>query len=193
MTAANGDDPDPPLDAPFGPIVARFDLAFDEVLDHLRGHPVPDLVFVTASKLGDWSVLWHLIGAARGLTSDPRATEAFRLSAVLGIESLVVNQGVKRLFRRTRPHTDDRPIPGLRSPTTSSFPSGHASAAFCAATVLSAGRRSTAPAWFALAGIVALSRPYLRLHHGSDMVAGAALGTAIGLVARRVWRLHARP
>jgi undecaprenyl-diphosphatase len=40
--------------------------------------------------------------------------------------------------------------------------------------------------WFGLAGIVALSRPYVRIHHASDVVAGAALGLGLGRIAVRV-------
>jgi undecaprenyl-diphosphatase len=109
-----------------------------------------------------------------------------RLSAVLGLESLLVNGGIKRLVRRTRPvFTGERPH-RLRRPRTSSFPSGHASSAFCAATLLSEGRR-TWPAYYALATVVAASRVHVRIHHPTDVVAGAALGLALGHVARRAW------
>jgi len=33
---------------------------------------------------------------------------------------------------------------------------------------------------------VAASRVYVRMHHASDVIAGAALGVALGVVARRV-------
>ena len=172
---------------PFGSTVAAFDDQFDQALERLRGHPVTDTIFQSATKLADMSLIWHLIGALRTIVGGAPAAEAVQLSALLGVESLVVNQGVKRLFRRTRPTEagDDRyPV---RRPVTSSFPSGHASSAFFAATMLTsmAGKRS-APVWFGLAGIVALSRPYVRIHHASDIVAGAALGLGLGRLAVRV-------
>jgi membrane-associated phospholipid phosphatase len=34
--------------------------------------------------------------------------------------------------------------------------------------------------------LVASSRVYTRMHHTSDIVAGAALGVALGTIARRV-------
>jgi undecaprenyl-diphosphatase len=77
----------------------------------------------------------------------------------------------------------------MHRPVTSSFPSGHAVSAFTAATVLARGRN--APFLFALAGTVALSRVYVRMHHTSDVVAGAALGVVIGLAARRLLPLPA--
>ncbi len=80
-----------------------FDRRVDERLERLRGNPVADSVFTAASTLGDFSLIWHLVGGVRGLTSEERAQQAFELSALLGAESMLVNQGVKRLFGRTRP------------------------------------------------------------------------------------------
>jgi undecaprenyl-diphosphatase len=72
----------------------------------------------------------------------------------------------------------------MRRPITSSFPSGHATAAFTAASVLAHTGRGDA-LWFALATVVAGSRVYVRMHHASDVIAGAVLGIALGRVARR--------
>ena len=175
---------------PFGPTVAALDDAFDRMLDRVRGNRIADRVMYTASAVGDWSIVWHVIGAAR-LAADPsRRGESVRLSTVLAAESLIINQGVKRLFRRVRPAGDpDRAHPHtLRLPSTSSFPSGHASAAFCAATLLAeTSSPAAAGLWFAVATVVALSRPYVRMHHVSDTVAGAAIGVAFGQLARRLW------
>jgi undecaprenyl-diphosphatase len=54
-----------------------------------------------------------------------------------------------------------------------------------AAVVLSEGT-SLGPMYFGLAGLVSASRVYVRMHHASDVVAGAAFGLALGVVARRV-------
>jgi undecaprenyl-diphosphatase len=171
--------------------VAAFDTWADAGLERLRGHRFTDKLFIVASVLGDFSLIWHLIGATRGLTSDSRANQAFVFSALIGAESLIVNQGIKRLFRRTRPtEAGDERYP-VRKPATSSFPSGHASAAFFAATVLTYwGGIAWAPAWLALAAIVATSRAYVRIHHPSDIVGGAFVGLGLGqaaIVALRVF------
>lgn len=166
------------------PLVQSFDDWADQQLERFRGNKVADTVMVTASELGDFSLIWHIVGAARGLTSEVHAGQAFVFSALIGAESLIVNQGVKRLFRRIRPTESGDPRFPVRKPSTSSFPSGHASAAFFAATVLTAwsGPRS-APVWFGLAGAVATSRAYVRIHHPSDVVAGAVVGLALGQAA----------
>lgn len=166
------------------PLVARFDERVDEALERLRGRRIPDAVMHTASHVGDFSVVWHAIGAARGLTSAKRAEQALVLSALLGVESLVVNQGVKRLFRRERPTETGDPRLPVRRPRTSSFPSGHASSAAFAATLLTVwGGRRTAPLWFGVAAVVGTSRAYVRIHHASDVVAGAVLGVGLGALA----------
>jgi membrane-associated phospholipid phosphatase len=166
------------------PIVEQFDAWADGQLERLRGNALADTVFTSASELGDFSLIWHLIGATRGLTSEHHASQAFVFSALIGAESLIVNQGIKRLFRRTRPTEAGDPRYPVRRPSTSSFPSGHASAAFFAATVLTAwdGPRS-APLWFGLAGVVGTSRAFVRIHHPSDVVGGAIVGLALGQAA----------
>ena len=72
----------------------------------------------------------------------------------------------------------------MHRPISSSFPSGHAASAFTAAMLLAGGPAT--PVWFALAAAVAASRVYIRMHHTSDIVAGAALGLALGAIARRI-------
>lgn len=170
----------------FGPTIDAFDARVDALLELVRGNPIGDRVFTTASHLGDFSLIWHLIGISRGLTKG-RVDQAVVLAALLGAESLLVNQGIKRLFRRARPTQTGDDRFQVRRPTTSSFPSGHASSAAFAAVVLSGwdGKRLS-PVWFEIAAIVGLSRAYVRIHHGSDVVAGAALGALLGLVGRRV-------
>jgi undecaprenyl-diphosphatase len=57
-----------------------------------------------------------------------------------------------------------------------------------AAALLSKGTR-LAPAYFSLAALVAYSRVHVRMHHPADVIGGAALGVALGAVARRFVKL----
>lgn len=171
--------------------VAAFDATVDRAFDHLRGRPVADRVMYAASALGDFSLVWALLGSAKSLRSARDEQAFLRLLVGLAAESVLVNQGIKRLFRRTRPLPEGERPHHLRTPLTTSFPSGHASSGAFAATLLSDG--SKAPiAWWAVALVVASSRVHVRIHHASDIVAGAALGTVLGLVVRRLWRLPPR-
>jgi undecaprenyl-diphosphatase len=168
--------------------------AFDEAVDvWMRDHrsPAADAVFYGLSSAADHSLLWNAIVAVRGaITGDPASV--LRGAAVLGTESAITNGALKALFRRERPVVDDEPLPmGMRRPVTSSFPSGHATAAFTAAALLAQGSKRPG-LWYALAATVAASRVYTRMHHASDVLAGAALGVAFGAIARRVLPLRGR-
>jgi undecaprenyl-diphosphatase len=166
--------------------VAPFDEAVDQLFDRLRGHRGLDRAFYAASELADFSLLWQILTTAKALRADDPLPTAVRTSTLLGIESVTVNWGVKSLFGRSRPvHDEERPH-HLRTPLTSSFPSGHASAAFTAAALLSEDSR-LAPVYYALAVFVSASRVHVRIHHASDVVAGAALGIVLGATMRRVW------
>jgi membrane-associated phospholipid phosphatase len=168
--------------------IVDFDEAVDQRVDRLRGHRVLDKVMYGASEVGDWSLLWHLLGTGQALLPGRDPKSAVRLSAFLGAESLLVNGAIKGAFRRHRPvWEEDRPRPHrVRTPQSSSFPSGHASSAFAAAVVLSHDDPLW-PVYGALAATVASSRVYVKMHHASDVLAGAALGVGLGLLARRAW------
>jgi membrane-associated phospholipid phosphatase len=166
--------------------VHALDLRIDAFVERIRG-PKLDPVFYGLSSAADHGLLWLTIGAARAARrGDP--TLALRMGAALGVESLLTNGPIKACFRRVRPdddRPDDGPLPyGMHRPLTSSFPSGHAASAFTAATLLAGGPAT--PLWFALAAAVAASRVYTQMHHTSDVVAGAALGVTLGVIARRV-------
>jgi membrane-associated phospholipid phosphatase len=170
--------------------VHALDLRIDAWVERIRG-PVLDPVFYGLSSAADHGLLWVLVGAGRAARRGDPAL-ALRLGAVLGVESLLTNGPIKACFRRVRPadeHPPDGPLPyGMHRPLTSSFPSGHAVSAFTAATLLAGG--PTTPLWFGLAAAVASSRVYTRMHHTSDVVAGAALGLVLGTIARRLVPLH---
>ena len=105
---------------------------------------------------------------------DHRRTGRLLSSAYIGAG--VMTYGLKRLTRRKRPLDET-----LGNP---SFPSGHATIAFSAATIL--GYRY--PKWriplYIGAGLVGFSRIYLGRHYTSDVLTGAAIGTTMGML---VW------
>ena len=175
------------LPAGLGAAVRSFDDAADRAFDHLRGRPWADRLFYGASALGDFSLVWQIPSVVRALCGHEK--EAVRLSVSLGIESAAINLGVKSLFRRQRPAWDQERPRGLRRPQSSSFPSGHATSGFMAATLLSAGRPRSRPFWFAVAAIVASSRVHVKIHHASDVAAGAIIGVGLGRLVRKIWTL----
>jgi hypothetical protein len=172
----------------FGPAVRRVDDIVDAWLEQIRGNAVLDRVMTAATDAGEFSAVWHVSSIVRGLARG-RPDQILALAIGIGAESLIVNQGLKRVVRRSRPTADGDARFEIRTPLTSSFPSGHASAAtFAAVTLTGWDGPRWAPLWGSLAATVAISRPYVRIHHASDIVGGVAAGAVMGLVARRVFR-----
>ena len=165
--------------------IGRLDRAADAALEPLRRNRAVARVFGAASRVGDFSVVWHVTGLVRAVGSTARLREAVFLSCALGAESLVVNQGIKRMFRRERPTASGDDRFDLRTPSTSSFPSGHASSATFAVIVL-AGFAGGPLSWLfvAIGTVVALSRAVVRIHHMSDIIGGIATGAVLGIAAR---------
>jgi membrane-associated phospholipid phosphatase len=145
-----------------------------------RGHgPRRERTILAYSRLGEHAACWLALGLA-GAALDPvrRARWLRGAAAVAGAYGL--NYAVKLAVRRPRPTLDG--LPAL-SPVVSalSFPSAHATTSFAAARVY--GRLLPAPGLYAAALAFGLSRPYLGVHYPSDVLAGAALGTALGRLA----------
>lgn len=164
--------------------MSAFDSAGDRILEPLRNNKFFISLFGFASTVGDFSIVWHAIGLLRAIGSLARLQEALALSIALGIESLIVNQGIKRIFRRERPTTSGDDRFDVRTPSTSSFPSGHASSATFAAIILTSFTgMPIALLWCVIALIVALSRVVVRIHHLSDIVGGVVTGAVLGAIA----------
>jgi undecaprenyl-diphosphatase len=165
--------------------VASFDLAVDRAFDHLRGRKAADRVFYAASELGDFGLIWVLLGTVKGLRKGDDLATALRMTAAMGAESILVNGIIKSFFRRTRPPWEvDRPL-RVRRPLTSSFPSGHATSAVSAAMMLSEDDEWW-PLYVVLAAFVSTSRIYVKIHHASDVAGGLAVGVVLGLIGRRL-------
>jgi undecaprenyl-diphosphatase len=177
----------------FGPIddqVNRFDAAVESFAENLRGNRVVDATMYAISESANHSILWHLINTADAIgagADSPRRNRALRRSAILAIEQAAVNGPIKAAFNRDRPTAPEAHPHDLRTPLTSSFPSGHASAGFAAAHLLSRDY-GAAPAWYALAALVSWSRIHVGVHHPSDIVGGAIAGSTLARIAGRVWK-----
>ena len=120
---------------------------------------------------GPGNILFLAAAVGLPLVRDGKNADRHALRAADGIGSAtLVSYGLKLLTREKRPDSNNH----------DSFPSGHATAAFAAATMESSFHPGESLYWYAGATAISLSRVRLNVHHPQDIIAGAALGYAMG-------------
>jgi membrane-associated phospholipid phosphatase len=130
---------------------------------------------------GEWGAVWSVIGLAGAAVDRPRRARWLRAAAVAPA-AVGVNYLVKVAVRRRRPRL--RRLPPLAgAPSELSFPSAHATSSLAAAAAMGRVAPATRPPLYGLAAAICLTRPYLGMHHPSDVLGGALLGIVIG----RLW------
>jgi undecaprenyl-diphosphatase len=158
----------------------------------LRWNPATAVLVLVSA----WWVKGPLLVAA-GWCADLRNRRVFPLVALAATVSFMLaswlNAGIKAAVDRSRPPSEM----GLHAvgavPGSPSFPSGHAMSAFAVATAIAVLAPRLRWPVLALAALIGFSRVYLGVHFWIDVLAGAALGIAIGgLIAIAFRRLAAR-
>ena len=147
-----------------------------------RGHArAPERAVLAFTKLGEHGGLWFALAVAgAALDGDKRPLFA-RAAASIGA-AYAANQLIKLVVGRRRPILDGLP-PLIDTTTQVSYPSAHAATSFAGARSLAAVVPAAAAPLYVAAAAMALSRPYVGVHYPSDIVAGAALGTAVAELA----------
>jgi membrane-associated phospholipid phosphatase len=161
--------------------LSSIDEAVDAAFEPLRGNPQIDNAAAVISNLADYGLVWVALAALKARRRGPNRRRAIFALATAGFSSLIVSRVVKAAVARERP--EDHLEATVRTPTSSSFPSGHTLAAFCTAFVL-ADTDAQTMANVGFASAVAASRVHLRAHHPTDVIGGAAIGSVLGLGLR---------
>jgi PAP2 superfamily len=131
-------------------------------------------------RIGEHSAVWLVIAIVLAF-ADPDNGEDWIVAGILGPVAVGLNYVVKLIVRRPRPVLEGLPPLG-GAPSALSFPSGHAASSFACATAMTRIAPEAA-ILYVLAAAIAASRPYLGMHYPSDVIAGAVLGTGLGLLA----------
>jgi len=127
--------------------------------------------------VGTAGALWGFLAAGAFLVTGLRPSHLLIPWVAVAL-SWTLAEGAKYLFNRARPIIDDTEIaPLIKTPSSSSFPSGHSATAAAGALTLSAVYPSYSPALLLSGFLVALSRIYLGVHYPFDVLAGALIGT----------------
>jgi len=122
----------------------------------------------SAAKLGDY---WGIAGQFIILSRLKLGSDDFNYATSAIIANGLCTYGIKFIAGRMRPDGANR----------RSFPSGHTSSSFLAATIADDlyGSKIGVPAYL-LAGLTGLSRIHDNKHYLSDVIFGASLGIALG-------------
>jgi undecaprenyl-diphosphatase len=146
------------------------------VLFRLKWPPIT-AVMRAFTIVGTAGFLWGTLAAGAFLFTGLRPSHLLVPWVAVAL-SWTLAEGAKYLFNRARPFIDDTEVaPLIKTPSSSSFPSGHSATAAAGAITLSAVYPSFAPALVLSALLVALSRIYLGVHYPFDVLAGALIGS----------------
>lgn len=166
-----------------GSLAGKADLAAVKAVVSRRT-PERDAWAADLSKRGGVSIWWDAARRVGKETGGVKgAGQQALVMATLGATAIVTLRE-KRTFDRQRPFEVDPSIKVIgKVPHDPSYPSGHTSAAYSAATVLSALDPPRAKEYMSVAAQVGASRVYAGVHFPTDVAAGAAIGIVAGKVA----------
>ena len=141
-----------------------------------RGHaPAAERALLAFTRAGEHGLLWQAL-CVLGLVLDPGRRALYLRAMRVTLIAYLANIALKYVIRRPRPVLPG--LPPLSSTVTNlAYPSAHSTTSFAAAGALAGGL--PARPLYACAGAMALSRAYAGVHWPSDVLAGAAFGTAM--------------
>ena len=116
----------------------------------------------------------------------PQNRRVSELCMITLLFTTVLGEGVlKRVFRRPRPFITHGPANlAIPVPNGFSFPSGHTASSMACARILAPIHPLVAVTVYCYAGLMAVSRIYLKVHYVTDVVAGGVIGIVCAEVIR---------
>jgi undecaprenyl-diphosphatase len=159
------------------------------VMRRLNGWHAPrwlQVWMITATRGGDgW--LWYALAALIALFGGAERWRALESALIASSVGIAVFLGLKRMFKRPRPCAlEPHCWANLLPPDQFSFPSGHTITAFAMAVSIGAFYPVLLPVLLFFANSIAISRIMLGMHFLSDVVAGAAIGTALAYASAMI-------
>ena len=146
------------------------------------------------SSLGNGGMIWIALGLGILIFHRGQRSTGLQVLLALLLSLILCNLLLKNGVDRMRPcelnAAVDLLIPCPRDP---SFPSGHTSASFAAATVLFLRRWGGRWVTLVLAVLIAFSRLYLYVHFPTDVLGGVVIGILCGWLAVTIFQKWIAP
>ena len=141
------------------------------------------ILMIVATRGGDgW--LWYGLGLILLVYGGEQRFAAIGAAGSSAVAGIFLFRGLKRTSRRKRPCEIEPHCWALVLPPDKySFPSGHSITAFAVAVTLGLFYPFLQPCLLCLALLIAASRIILGMHFLSDVIAGSALGVALGFAS----------
>lgn len=153
-----------------------------------------DFLFPRITQLGNAGLIWILVALFLLLCGRRERPYGIQVILALCFSVILCNLILKNMVDRVRPFMLNPMVELLiPAPSDPSFPSGHSSASFAAATVLLLNRHRGRYAALSLAVLIAFSRLYLYVHFPSDVLVGVMTGILSGFLAVLVWNKLLKP
>lgn len=148
------------------------------IQEHIRGNFI-DSLMLFFSSIGHAGIIWIITGLALMAIKRYRKT-GFLILITMGLCFILNDILIKNIAMRPRPFQTIENLHVLSPfpPDSFSFPSGHSCSSFASAYVLTREFKKRGWIFYILAVLIALSRPYIGVHYLSDILVGAAVGTA---------------
>ena len=158
----------------------EFDVLF--WLQSISNHGL-DNIMIGFTDLGNGGMLWILLSVIFLCTKKYRKC-GITMGLALLLSFIMCNGIMKNLVERPRPCWVDTSVHLLiKNPTDYSFPSGHTSSSFSAATALFMYHKRMGIVALIVAANIAVSRMYLFVHYPSDVLVSLILGCLYGVIA----------
>lgn len=139
--------------------------------------------FAVISRLGDGHA-WYGLMAILAICAGGRGLHAALQMAGTGFVAWLLYRTLKRRIRRPRPFRTHPAVVARAAPLDEySFPSGHTLHAVSFSIVAVGWFPMLALALIPFTVLIAMSRVVLGLHYPSDVIAGALIGTVLGLAS----------
>lgn len=141
-----------------------------------------DWFFRIITYTGDKGIVWIVVGLTL-MTMKKTRRIGYAVIVSLLVTVILNNYVLKEIFDRTRPFVADPSIKLLIDvPHGSSFPSGHTSSSFAAATAIFMYDRKKGAFALIYATLMGLSRIYLHVHYPTDVIGGMIVGIVLAIL-----------